>query len=1645
MAYEDDLKAFIESSNKGTSIKINDTASNIPLTVQNFDTLNSVPVEKLESQLSDRSGKPPLLPRNPNASKTFNPTASQLAKSDATGFSNGLLYDDREPGFLSGFTPGLPAPLTGPWLEGVVIDTKKYNYFKWSAEPEDPKNGWFKNLPFSITKLPGRLMISMLHDYPKEVVQELDKQAKIINSKEYKKMSGSEKAKVMIENAQRGLHTGLKPLEDFFHGLVASSGLYDIYDDTVNGRVLYIEKTPIDPSKPIDVRGNPNKKFEERIVFSLPTFDRMKEMWEGDPAGTAALYMPFLIHSLARGAAANTADKAKAAKLNAIADDALNKARASREQGENIVKMKNESIARQVEVAKDEGFLDTEGMIAPQKEGAIDITGAPVKKGKRGKKSKKKKAVEEKPSVQKMNEGEEGTPVPPTPEVKTPEQIIDDVKNHSTDKTLGTKVKPLKNPEESEFFQDERSTFDKTELMKEYQDEIMEDPDLYLSSLINEVNRWYHGHEGADINLARRRLSELSAKIDGMKDMFRELDMDALEVLADERGVSPEGLIEDYDYSSRFEDFKATVQKAAQWSKRLQQKGDVNKTAERDLTTGEKPKYGTVGDIKFFTEIPIDRVWDPIRKLWVINKDSRFNEPDIKPGTLFKVKYTIILDGEDVGGISEKVLDWLDNVPKREPTKNEWKGLIDEIRSTLPSKEALTTFNRYCAELDVTKDYYNILSIVEALNRKGLITDEMMKNPLKLDKVFKSSNVTKLYSGVDPTEAFKKIGDWFAAVRKAKEESFKADKSAKVAKWFRRQKRHWVSQSANIKTALMGPVHADTWGYETLQSMNLATSATSRSAALADQYKNEILGDLSPLQREALDEVVFARRTRTIIDRDEFKQRTDPKYKAHKNPGGFGREYWQAYIDSIGMKGLSEAEVAEVYRRADMLFDIAKDQLKQLHEEGLITTEVYDDLKHLDYQRRQMIDIVDPPQTLGGKKIDVRESGIQELSVGHEKQLLETDSIKLMEELVIRTQNRIMANRAAKDLYKLAESNPESPLVRLKRPDGGWEAVHCFIEGQKKAIYMPKEFAQEWVTKNREVSYEFGKFGRLVSGSSIVRSLATGINIGFAIKNLFRDFAFMWIASQHYTPGAGWTSTYSTLAPKAIGQMALDIKDVYKDVFYKEGIYKDMVEDGVLLDFLSNKDRIMKARIGKEGNKNVNAIIDALHWASTYSELIGRAAIYKRALKKGLSRKEAAFLSRDYMFFGDYGTYTKAVDAWIPYFGATIKATEGIVRSWQRNPKEAALKAIQAMLAGATLYMVNNYIFGEDYEKFSKTDRENNVILPVKIPYKGTDGKQHYLAPKLPKDASQAFFMMAGENFAKVLLGKEVDTSAMVASLKGLSPIQGVPAPPSLDALYTYLTNTDTYTLEKIWHGEDVGTGMFDRGAERITSGPGKTHPVATAVGDATGLSPVRLSKALESMVPRNYITDAFSGLTRTIFDRAPADVREGVVAEMLATDATFRGLLASTDDMNGTRDEADKLQAKETADRVMHNGKISSLVEEIYKYKSKSEKELYDYIDSIEDEGEAERLEKRADLEREILELPHRSYLKRLHMMDPEAGAKSMFLFKRRASDQEWVDFLDEFDTFDSVEPFSERFIDEFDRLEEEYQNKTSKEIMSE
>jgi len=1790
MSYEDELKAFADSVNKGSNFKTEDITSEGSKRVANFDALKSTPVNKIESHQAFTSKGIPILPKNPNASKSpFKPSAQEIAKSDISELTNSVLIDGKDPIFLLG-------PISGPGLGNVNIDTSKYNYWKWSMEEEDPKKGWFKNLPMSVTKLPGRFIIGMFYDYPKGVLDEFTRQMEFEKSKEFMTMDPARRATMMTRHGENQFRNISKPIEDILHAMMTSLGVYDTVMDTINGETIYIEKTPVEGSE-FGIKNKTN------VVFKLPTYDKMKELWNKDPFGTAALYAPFFIHGLAKSAAKRAKTKAEADNLNAVAEDALKKAREARAEGENLTKIKNESIARQVDVAKDEGFLDEEGFVAPQGEVKVDITGEVTEQKPLSR--RKKKAERQKSSVQKLNKEEAKPPIEePTP--VTPEERVDNIVNNETDKATGIKkkerIKPLKNPEESEFFQDAQTTADKTEVFKGFLEEMKEDPDMYLEHLINEVNRWYHGHEGADINLVRRKLTELSSKIDILKDDFRELDTEALQGMLEETTKNIEDVTRDYDFSERFEDFKATVHRASQWAKRLQPKSKVSETVRRSLDekpleerlqefleddTGkvevpEEMEYGTVSDIKFYSGLPLDKIkallmGADFKRLYHGTK-SDFDAFDNRlltgeganafgAGTYLtegkrigidyakrlgrgKDRYGIDnyqkfkLDGKEYipanpdianelhrfleeGGKKEDVLNYIKeqqalndhfiNEHKQIDTGSEWSKT--EIKSLQESSKYYQKDYDAIANADVVESSETKPTLYTVRLKKGFQNmnwldweSEVPKNvrelvnkyvdfsgtkrfnspmtgreayeyiaratgdPLKASKVLndigvdgirynagslsggvkpftknfvvfdkdqlvierktRSHNPNMLYSGADVSGHIGKIAKYFSGVRAAKEASFEKQQSSRPKKFLRDAARKFLSQSANLKRGLIDE-HGESGGYDVLQSLNLNISSTSRSAALADQLKKEIISGLSDIQREALNEVIFAKRTRTIIDRDEFKKRTDPSYKAHKNPLGLSREDWQDYIDSIGeLKGLTKEDTMEVYRRSDMLFEAARDQLRQLYEEGLITKEVFEDLKNLDYQRRQMIDIVDPQQTLGNKKIDIRESGIQELSIGSEKQFLETDSIRLLEDLIIRTQNRIFANKAAKDLYAMAEANPESPIARLKRPDSGWEAVHCFIDGEKKPIYMPKEFADEWITKNKEISYEIGKFARLISGSSIVRTLATGINVGFALKNFFRDFAYMWVASQHYVKGAGWTSTYSSFAPKAIGQMASDIRAVYKDVFFKKGIYQEMVDNGVLLDFLSGKDRILKDRIGKVGNKHVQAISDALHWPSNYSELIGRAALYNRAKRKGLSNKEAAFLSRDYLFFGDYGSWTKAIDTVVPYFGATIKATEGIYRAAARNPSEFGLKSAQALSFGATLYLLNRTINKEAYDQLSENDRKNNFIIPFAIPYEGTDGKRHHLYPKVPKDPYQALLCMAGENAMKYMIGDETDSDKLAAIIQSLSPIQGMPSVPSIEALYSYISNKDFYRYDDIWHGPDVAEA--DAGAEIIPSGPRKTHPISKTVGEVTGMSPVRLERALRVIVPRNYLTDAFSSMTRTIFDRAPDDIREGVVAEILGTDPTFRNFLATTDDMNGMRDQMDEMEARTNVERVMHNGKIDSLIEQINNGEATAES-LSDYIGTMTDPNEAERLWKRAENRKEEVKLPHLSFWKRIGVMEPEDAAKSMFrMMKRMESDEERAKLLDEFVVYDDLHGLgSERFLDEYSRLDEEWKMK--------
>lgn len=1876
------------------------------------------------------------------------------------------------------------------------------NYIKWARTPDKAEEGFWKNLIPSAEKLPGRIFTSMFYDYPKEVKDDFMSWVEMNQKSEFQKLNTSQKIGANIIAGRKTVGAVAKPIADMIDGYLKSSGVYDVVNDTVTGKTIFMETQP-DGSK--------------SVAFALPEMKEFKQMWKSDPVGTAFLYMPFVVHTALKKAALSKANAADVALKNAQAEEALRQARETRQTGQNPVKMKNDILVTQAKVAEDQGFFNPDYI----EQTWSNLTGVPKDVWKGGESlvqnvaevpksvktkrvtTKVKKAAEavgvkvntefdlyrsfrdelekaqspEEVSIisdkykslmnaedhetalihdemdrthknksldQNLDKGE-GKPLDAStvedldvpgfqviydgpaeglghqltivPEGMSGADIIaqgrastvyaksfedakvkidqklkqynlaDEVKNNDLDNVTGLKtpqvevtktteggkrirVRKPKNqvpPEESNFYQDPIKTQENTQVIQDLGEKVKEDPDLYLASLINEANRWFHRHAGADIELTRRRLTDLAARVDELKQDFidsefpkmseEEFDNSVLyrgvntlnkdsnaywtsdlnhaklftgigdtngrirvilkkdvhpdilngrtvnegmeeygrfagkkPQLAIPEGYEPERIWEvpvdedpysylnsndHYDPISRFDDYKATVKQAAQWAKRLKQPDEISHTAEKPLTIGEdlmqdfldeNPgktrediRYGTQRDIRFFmgadpleaigilrrkylrtkaSTIPATRtsesqIMKDIAQLYTGGKfdvDVTYSKGEIwrKVGLQPKHKFdmfpqtsdtikadtskSIPLDSNSVesvfydppylvkggeSGMMTKRFGGFDSVDQlwqsvagtiKEAARvlKPGKGyLVIKIQDVTTGGNQLTTKGTYFTTAEaynfaiqnglrpVARHIYvnpNPMPLapntkVQKIPKKDFCDYLVFKKPAPGTKYsYPESGGVKLTSGADPTDLLT-IGKYFKKVAEQKEINAANFKAGAYGRIRRGLNRALIGKSANLTRDLM-ELHKDTGGYQAIQKMNLVVHATSRSAALADQLKGEVLSGLSKVQKEALNEVVFAARTRTVIDRDAMMKAKNSSYKTHKQPGNVSdREAWQGYIDDIGKtKGMTPEETAEVYRRSDMIFNIARDQLRQLHEAGIIDYDTFNDLQHLDYSRRQIVDRIDPPlEGIGSSKIGARESGIQELKIGTEGELLETDAIRLVEDLVIRTQNRIMHNNTARSLYDIAKANPDSPIVRIPGKDtwqigdekmttpghnlAGWEPINVFIDGEKKKMYMPHEYASEFVNSSREISYELGKWARIVSGSSFVRALATGVNVGFAVKNIFRDFAYMWIASQHYTPQTGWTSTYSTAAPKALGQMLVDLKEVGRDVFMREGIYKEWVNEGGLLDFLSDKDRILKERFSKEKNPHMKAAIDALYYAGNTSELLGRVSLYNRAKKKlreadpkrsdASIREEAAYLSRDYMFFGDYGSFIKAADTVIPYLGATIKATQGIFRSASRNPKEFALKASQAIGLGATLYLINRSINPKAYNDVSRRDKEQNVILPFYMPYTGTDGKEHHFYFKLPKDQGQQLFMQLGEQGMRWMMGEETNGESIAASLKGLSPIQEVPVPPIMDALLGYITNKDFWTGADIWKGATVGMGVFDRSAEETMAGPNKPNPLASAVGQATGLSPDRLNAAAKAVTPKNWMTDSFGTVTRSVFDHAPDEIREMNTAEILSKYSIPLGLkeiVGTTDDMNSIKEDLRNGEIQKNIERTIANGQLDKLTEEVIKYKTKTPEDVYKFIDSQEDPKEADRLEQRYEKNKVTAQLLHGKQFRQMDGMSPEGAAYALHKMLQGRTPEEQKKLMDEFDEYCLVSDIaSDKFIDEFNRLDEE------------
>jgi hypothetical protein len=294
-----------------------------------------------------------------------------------------------------------------------------------------------------------------------------------------------------------------------------------------------------------------------------------------------------------------------------------------------------------------------------------------------------------------------------------------------------------------------------------------------------------------------------------------------------------------------------------------------------------------------------------------------------------------------------------------------------------------------------------------------------------------------LYSGI-PVDKFISVGKGILEYRKkltsAKSQSFK--EFAKEAKEL--GVAHWLNQSGNAKRAIE---KAGDSAYETLQTTSLARGGHPRAINEWKQARKEYRSGLTNQEKNAVDNLIMARRVDAISK--------TPSGAKVKYPDYFSPEESKVIIDGIGSKhingykDLNPQEELVVRKSADAYFDWERKAVRDLYDEGLIGQQEMKDLQANDYSkfspagRPRVEDIFDRSQLdpTGRTKSIVYDSGVEAIKKGGGASIFELNSELLMLESFDRVYNRIMINKAKKSMASFAKSNPSNDFARVENPE----------------------------------------------------------------------------------------------------------------------------------------------------------------------------------------------------------------------------------------------------------------------------------------------------------------------------------------------------------------------------------------------------------------------------------------------------------------------------------------------------------------------------------------------------------------------------------------------------------------------------------
>ena len=588
--------------------------------------------------------------------------------------------------------------------------------------------------------------------------------------------------------------------------------------------------------------------------------------------------------------------------------------------------------------------------------------------------------------------------------------------------------------------------------------------------------------------------------------------------------------------------------------------------------------------------------------------------------------------------------------------------------------------------------------------------DNTYKLPFTLDDflsymvpTFSKQRATEIYEnvskGVTPEKVVKSvpnIDDAYEASRKLLD----AEKNKKMFTWDAARK-FFLDRQATLKAAILkaGMKNA----YNLL--VNRAGSGARANYFFSKQEK-AIYDGLSSKDIEALDKIIMLRR---IAEIDKNFDVRGEKRPIHPNKLNFESA-------QIGLaekrKELGDAKFNELNDRANKYFDAFKSLLDSMYDEGLINEDLYNRLKNLDYQPRMFIEHVFDMDELSMRDINLSANQVKKIKDGSEDEIM-FDSRFLLAVYSKSTFSRIARNKVNRAIAEATSVKGNEEWIS-KDPKKQFSEVTYFEDGVRKQFYIKSSLKGELddVQRFGAIPPESQKYVGLLSGSYLLKLLATRANPLFVFRNIPRDYLHVLF----------FTNVYDNMnMPLAMYRLAGDAIKGVKGKIKDDQDYKDFIEYGGGMEYLSTE--------GKEGmmtNRSLlNRTIEKLGSAGELSEIAFRLGMYKRLVQESLKnfdgipteeqlaqiKVEAVTKSREMIDFAQGGVATKTLESAVPYINAAFQGFRVSSAYIKNSPKEFVIKLGQLAIGLAVIAMYNAVMGDDDMEDIPEDVKRKYFII----------------------------------------------------------------------------------------------------------------------------------------------------------------------------------------------------------------------------------------------------------------------------------------------------------------------------------------------